>query len=219
MLIFGRQSSSSVLLLSGVFLSLGLSGCGGNSVQEAIGFEQAGPDEMAVIKRPPLIVPPDYNLRPPKPGQSEDGGNAASEAARNTLVGPSGSVNGAPGGEGATPESSTDARAILTGTPSAGGEDVSTDNVSDGEAASKASEGQALLVDRANRVEQDLDEVGETRGENRVDGDFLEEILAWDPDQQAAPSVETAANDATSVNTRVEVLRREQTPIPTEAGQ
>lgn len=44
----------------------GLSGCGG--VSDAFGFGKNPPDEFAIITKAPLIMPPDYTLRPPKPG-------------------------------------------------------------------------------------------------------------------------------------------------------
>lgn len=43
-----------------------LSGCGGTA--EALGFGRNAPDEFAVVERPPLSMPPDYDLRPPRPG-------------------------------------------------------------------------------------------------------------------------------------------------------
>ena len=46
-----------------------LTGCTGNSkVGRVLGFEKSTPDEFAVVKRAPLTLPPDYGLRPPKPG-------------------------------------------------------------------------------------------------------------------------------------------------------
>ncbi|MDX1580100.1 MAG: DUF3035 domain-containing protein [Alphaproteobacteria bacterium] len=43
--------------------ALALSGCSGFS--DAIGSSKYPPDEFAVIASSPLIIPPDYNLRPP----------------------------------------------------------------------------------------------------------------------------------------------------------
>ncbi len=41
-----------------------LSACGGSRAR----FGGAGPDEMAVARAAPLVVPPDFALTPPKPG-------------------------------------------------------------------------------------------------------------------------------------------------------
>lgn len=45
-------------------LLLLLSACSG-TVQEKLGATQRVPDEFQVVRRAPLVVPPDYNLRPP----------------------------------------------------------------------------------------------------------------------------------------------------------
>lgn len=44
---------------------MALAGCGGGN-QGALG--RAGPDEFAVARRAPLVVPPDFSLTPPRPG-------------------------------------------------------------------------------------------------------------------------------------------------------
>jgi hypothetical protein len=43
-----------------------VSGCGG--FRQAIGVEKVAPDEFRVVTRAPLTLPPDYSLRPPRPG-------------------------------------------------------------------------------------------------------------------------------------------------------
>jgi len=53
-------------LLTALSVTVILSGCGG--VSDSLGFGRNPPDEFAVVDRPPLSLPPDYTLRPPKPG-------------------------------------------------------------------------------------------------------------------------------------------------------
>lgn len=53
-------------LLTALSVVVILSGCGG--VADTLGFGRNPPDEFAVVDRPPLSLPPDYTLRPPKPG-------------------------------------------------------------------------------------------------------------------------------------------------------
>jgi DUF3035 family protein len=43
-----------------------VSGC--TSIRQAAGITKQTPDEFAVVTKAPLVIPPDYNLRPPKPG-------------------------------------------------------------------------------------------------------------------------------------------------------
>ena len=51
-------------LLAGAVFAL--VGC--DSIRSAAGVSKSAPDEFAVVTKAPLIIPPDYNLRPPKPG-------------------------------------------------------------------------------------------------------------------------------------------------------
>ncbi len=39
-----------------------------SDVRESLGLGRSPPDEFAVADRPPLSMPPDFGLRPPKPG-------------------------------------------------------------------------------------------------------------------------------------------------------
>ena len=57
---------SAVKLAVVLFAVAGLAGCEG--VKEAVGGAKLAPDEFAVMPKAPLIMPPDYNLHPPKPG-------------------------------------------------------------------------------------------------------------------------------------------------------
>jgi hypothetical protein len=43
-----------------------LSGC--DSMRRAAGLQKKSPDEFAVTTKAPLVIPPDFNLRPPMPG-------------------------------------------------------------------------------------------------------------------------------------------------------
>jgi len=47
--------------------TLVLAGCG-DSTKRALGLTKSAPDEFAVVSRAPLSQPPDYRLRPPRPG-------------------------------------------------------------------------------------------------------------------------------------------------------
>ena len=47
-------------------LTLALSACG--DLRTALGLDKRAPDEFAVVTQAPLVLPPDYRLRPPQPG-------------------------------------------------------------------------------------------------------------------------------------------------------
>ena len=65
-----------------------LTACARGTVQNALGMGKRSPDEFAVVSRTPLILPPDYGLRPPQPGESRPGVDTPGERARASLVGP-----------------------------------------------------------------------------------------------------------------------------------
>jgi len=220
------------LLSIGLALGVGLSGCGGGeSVGEALGYAQSGPDEMTVIKRPPLTVPPDFNLRPPRPNEPQSNADAASNAARNTLIGPSSEV---------APKTSNDVKtALVKASPSVNGADDAAEVPSEAtaveqryqksppiipaeEQAAEApadeppSAGQTALLSRTNRVERDLDALTETRSQNRIDGALLRRLLAWQP-TPAATKGETGEEEADATPKQVvQIVRRERTPIESD---
>ncbi|MBC7102894.1 MAG: DUF3035 domain-containing protein [Parvibaculum sp.] len=49
-------------------LSLSLAACGGESLSDTLGYGKSTPDEFAIVTKAPLVIPPDYSLRPPQPG-------------------------------------------------------------------------------------------------------------------------------------------------------
>ena len=60
-------------------------GCG--SVKDELGLEKKAPDEFTVVRNAPLSLPPNYNLRPPKPGENGAGQQEQREKARTLLTG------------------------------------------------------------------------------------------------------------------------------------
>ncbi|MGK2284955.1 DUF3035 domain-containing protein [Pedomonas sp. V897] len=58
--------STRTLIGLGAVALLALSGCGSRPKSFSA---SAGPNELAVTRQAPLVVPPDFNLRPPRPGE------------------------------------------------------------------------------------------------------------------------------------------------------
>jgi len=50
------------MAIAGLFI---LAACSGNDVKTTLGLDRGAPDEFRVVSRPPLSVPPQFNLRPP----------------------------------------------------------------------------------------------------------------------------------------------------------
>lgn len=65
-------------------LALAISGCG--SVQEQLGLTRKAPDEFTVVTKAPLVLPPNFALRPPRAGARPRGERAAQAQAREALV-------------------------------------------------------------------------------------------------------------------------------------
>ena len=68
-------------LLAGA--SLLTAGC--EQVRDAAGGGKDSPDEFAVVTKAPLVIPPDFNLRPPAPGAAPTNQIEATQAAQNAL--------------------------------------------------------------------------------------------------------------------------------------
>jgi len=74
------RAAAAVILVSG----LGLAGCGHAS--HALGMGKATPDEFRIVTKAPLVVPPDYSLRPPAPGQPRPAELQPDSAARGAML-------------------------------------------------------------------------------------------------------------------------------------
>lgn len=85
MIEFSRRPFAVLALL----LMVTTSGCG---INKAFSGKQS-PDEFAIATKAPLVVPPDYALAPPKPGESRPQEMSPSERAQQVLLG---DVNAAP---------------------------------------------------------------------------------------------------------------------------
>lgn len=71
----------SVLVGAGVLAAMLLSGCGKS------GFDRARPDEFAVARQAPLVIPPDFALVPPTPGAARTQGANPQAQALDALFG------------------------------------------------------------------------------------------------------------------------------------
>jgi hypothetical protein len=55
------------IVITALLATTGLAGC--QSASKALGIAKVTPDEFRVVTKAPLVVPPDYALRPPAPGE------------------------------------------------------------------------------------------------------------------------------------------------------
>lgn len=62
-----------------------LGGC--SSTRDALGLNKVVPDEYRVVTKAPLVIPPDYALRPPSPGEPRPQELQPESAARQAMLG------------------------------------------------------------------------------------------------------------------------------------
>ena len=72
-------------LLLGSTLIL-LTGCSSDKLMRTFGLTRDAPDEYTVTTRAPLSMPPDYNLRPPRPGAPRPQEQSERQQAQEALV-------------------------------------------------------------------------------------------------------------------------------------
>ncbi|MBX7249300.1 MAG: DUF3035 domain-containing protein [Caulobacteraceae bacterium] len=65
--------------------AMAVSGC--QSTKQALGMSKVVPDEFRVVTKAPLVVPPEYSLRPPAPGEPRPQELQPESAARQALLG------------------------------------------------------------------------------------------------------------------------------------
>ncbi len=73
------------LMLATACAAMGLSAC--NTTSKALGLTKNAPNEFNILTKAPLVVPPEYNLRPPQLGTSNAENNYSQKSAREALIG------------------------------------------------------------------------------------------------------------------------------------
>ena len=89
-----RRTIATVVALAG-----GAAVLGGCAHTKATGFgNRNAPNEFAVTRNPPLVIPPDFALRPPRPGQPRPQEASPAQQALSAMFG--GQVQLSPGQQG-----------------------------------------------------------------------------------------------------------------------
>lgn len=68
-------------------LALLLIGGGCDTIKEQAGLTKRAPDEFTVVTKAPLVLPPDFSLRPPRPGTQRPQEVQPGDRARDAVVG------------------------------------------------------------------------------------------------------------------------------------
>lgn len=101
----GRRLSIQHLAVPALLL-LPLAAGGCDSTREALGLNKKSPDEFAVVTRAPLVLPPEFGLRPPQPGVPRPQEVQARDRAQAAL---GGGLTQAAGGPTSSPRSAGEA--------------------------------------------------------------------------------------------------------------
>jgi hypothetical protein len=159
-----------------------LAACGQGTVQNALGMGKRSPDEFAVVSRAPLILPPDYGLRPPRPGESRPGVDTPSEQARARLVGQA--------------------------TPPADGVDQEVLAAAFDEASPTGSAGERALVSQTTTAPSDPDIRRKIAEENmqlaQVEQELFTRLVMWRDPQGFGTTIDPAAETQRLRTNRIE---------------
>jgi len=154
--------------------TLVLASCG-DSTKRALGLSRTSPDEFAVVKRAPLSQPPDFTLRPPRPGAERPGVASPREQARQTIFRAEEQGSREPGRPNAGP--------TITAAPQG-----QVQQVSPGEAAFLARAGaDSVEPDIRNKVDRDYSVLAE------ADLNFVQKLLNFDPNIDEVVDAEAEA--------------------------
>jgi len=73
------------LLYFEIVCAIAISVAGCDTLRQAAGQDKQSPDEFAIVTKAPLVIPPDYNLRPPTAGAAPTNQLAPTQAAQAAL--------------------------------------------------------------------------------------------------------------------------------------
>lgn len=162
-----KRRSRTIVTVALVAGTLALVGCG-DSTKRSLGLTKSVPDEFAVVSRAPLSRPPDYGLRPPRPGAESPSRVTPTQEAKQTLFG-----SEAAAGTAAT----ANRQDRPAGSPSAAPR-TAVNTTTPGESALLSKAG-ATSVDPNIRAEIDR----ESAVLAQADQNFIQELLDYTPDR------------------------------------
>ena len=119
-------------------LAVALSACEGG-IGDALGLGKNAPDEFTVVRSAPLTLPPDFSLRPPRPGEVRPNEEPLRDQARDALLSEAGA-----GGDPAA-ESASQGEAAFIEEAGAGDVDPNIRHVVDREFSGYASEDESFV--------------------------------------------------------------------------
>ncbi len=77
------RSLSCIVAAVAALAPVALGGC--TDLRRALGMEKVIPDEFAVVSNAPLAIPPDFSLRPPRPGAGPTQAQSPADQAKQSI--------------------------------------------------------------------------------------------------------------------------------------
>ena len=124
--------------LGAMALAAALTACEGG-IGDALGLGKKAPDEYTVVRSAPLTLPPEFTLRPPRPGEARPNEEPVRDQARNVLL------NEAGAGDAPATESASQGEAAFIEQAGAADVDPNIRHVVDREFSGYASEDDSFV--------------------------------------------------------------------------
>jgi hypothetical protein len=156
---------------------LTLAACG--DVREDLGLGRNAPDEFAVVDRPPLSMPPDFDLRPPQPGAPRPQSVDLKQRANDILFG---------GDKAAASDKADDKTADKTA-------DKASDTPADKPPELSDAEKALLEKTGADKANPDIRQIVDHESAQKVSSSphLVDELLWWKKDKLPGTTVDAAA--------------------------
>ena len=155
---------------------MALTGC--DTIKEQAGLSKRAPDEFTVVTKAPLVMPPDFSLRPPRPGSKRPQEVQPGDKARDVVLQSTGTGRVGP----ADARLAAQASLTASGRPAQGGE---------------VSQSERSLLSKAGALESDPS-IRETVNRETTqlaekDSSFTDRLIFWQDRPEFGSTVDASA--------------------------
>lgn len=155
---------------------MALTGC--DTIKEQAGLSKRAPDEFTVVTKAPLVMPPDFSLRPPRPGSKRPQEVQPGDKARDVVLQSTGTGRVGP----ADARLAAQASLTASGRPAQGGE---------------VSQSERSLLSKAGALESDSS-IRETVNRETTqlaekDSSFTDRLIFWQDRPEFGSTVDASA--------------------------
>jgi hypothetical protein len=165
-------------LLPAFAAGLAIAGAGCDAAKEQLGLSKRAPDEFTVVTKAPLVIPPDFTLRPPQPGARRPQEPEPSSKAREAIVDAAGGARTSQDRAASSARNALAAAGSAPGNAAADGRAITTAPVGESEVA-------LLRLAGAQNAESSIRELvnRETSQLAGKDSSFADRLIFWQTKQ------------------------------------